>query len=71
MRNDVTSALATGEISDSELDNISGGLAAGAGGGAHISAAGLNVDATLGAHVSLAPGQAQLSGIVAVHAAGA
>ncbi|MFH8568103.1 hypothetical protein [Streptomyces sp. NPDC017993] len=70
MRNDVTAAIATSEISDSELDNIAGGLAAGAGAGAQIHAAGLNIDATLGAQVSLAPGQAHVSGLVAVHASG-
>ncbi|MFE1762669.1 bacteriocin [Streptomyces angustmyceticus] len=73
MRNDFTPAT---EISDSELENISGGIAGGAGTGAEIAGHGtsVNVGGFVGAGASISPEgvSAQVAGsaLASVHTAG-
>lgn len=71
MRNDFTPQVETGEISDSELDNISGGMA---GAGAHVAGNGaaLSIGDVVGTAQSLAPAVpvSQVAGLVSVRTTG-
>jgi hypothetical protein len=71
MRNDFTPQVETGEISDSELDNISGGIASA---GADVAGRGASVSVgnVVGTVQSLAPALpvSQLSSLVTVQTAG-
>ncbi|MFK4227855.1 hypothetical protein [Streptomyces sp. NPDC019890] len=71
MRQDFSPAVETGEISDSELDSISGGIA-GAGAEAAGKGASVNVGDVLGTAQSLAPAVpvSQLSSLVTVQTTG-
>lgn len=71
MRQDFTPAVATGEISDSELDNISGGIAS-AGADVAGNGASVGVGDVLGTAQSLAPALpvSQLSSLVTVQTTG-
>ncbi|MFD9221422.1 hypothetical protein ACFWDI_15740 [Streptomyces sp. NPDC060064] len=71
MRKDFTPQVETVEISDSELDNISGGVA---GAGAHVAGNGASVGIgdVVGTARSLAPALpvSQLAGLVSVQTTG-
>jgi hypothetical protein len=71
MRKDFTPQVETGEISDSELDNISGGIASA---GADVAGRGASVSVgdVVGTVQSLAPALpvSQLSSLVTVQTAG-
>ncbi|MGW3625112.1 hypothetical protein [Streptomyces sp. NPDC000880] len=71
MRNDFTPAVETGEISDSELDSISGGIASA---GADVAGRGASVSVgdVVGTVQSLAPALpvSELSSLVTVQTAG-
>lgn len=73
MRKDFTPQVETAEISDNELDNISGGMA-GAGAGADVAGRGASVSVgdVVGTVQSLAPALpvSQLSSLVTVQTAG-